>query len=747
MKVRIVLVYAVLGALFAAPVLIRLGSVLPHDAIDPVLNTWILWWGAQTTPLTDRWWDAPAFHPASGALACSEHLAGLALLAAPVQWLGGSPVLAYDLLFVLAAPLCGIAAHALAHALTGRHDAALLAGLAYAFAPYRLGQLAHLQVLAAWGLPLVLLGLHRYLADGERRWLALAASTWLWQGLINGYYLLLSCVLLALWLGWFGTERTAWRRLPGVAFAFGLAVLPAVPFLMGYRSRHARQGFAWSWEEVERLSPDGSAFLARPALALLAPPASPPPPEAALEPGLLPCLLVALGLQSALRRSSGRWRAAGVLALVGLGFALVALGAVTLGPWRASLLGIPVSVTVPEKPLSLAVLSLAGATVASPPFAAAFRRRSTFAFYTSAASVFALLALGPRPRILGRLVLYQPPFALLQELPGFSALRVPGRVAMLMVLCLALAAALAVGRMLADGKPRRTQLALLAAAMVAWGWPARLPLAELPPRTPLLESLADRDAAVLELPAGGREADLAAMYRGIFHGRRVVNGSSGFEPAHYEALRGGLAAGDPSVLAELAADGPLLLRLELGHPDRGALVSLVLAAGARPLASDAAELVYRLPRTARAAAEPGARLSLRSVQASLDPNAAPRLLDGDLRTRWSTGGPQRGGEWLAVELGESRLIASALLALGPSRTDWPRELEVQLLEGDAWRTAFRGPTAALALRGGLAEPARLPILVPLTAGPPVQRLRLVQHASHPVWYWSVAELEIRGPAR
>mgnify|MGYP003704872893 CR=1 FL=1 len=50
------------------------------------------------------------------------------------------------------------------------------------------------------GLPLALLGLHRYLREPKVRWLVLFASAYLLQGLANGYFLLFVPVLVVLWV-------------------------------------------------------------------------------------------------------------------------------------------------------------------------------------------------------------------------------------------------------------------------------------------------------------------------------------------------------------------------------------------------------------------------------------------------------------------------------------------------------------------------------------------------------------------
>ena len=74
--------------------------------------------------------------------------------------------------------------------LTGSTAAGFVAGLAFAFAPYRIANIPHLQVLSSAWMPFVLFGLHRHFATGRLRPLAGAAAAWLVQNLSCGYYLL-----------------------------------------------------------------------------------------------------------------------------------------------------------------------------------------------------------------------------------------------------------------------------------------------------------------------------------------------------------------------------------------------------------------------------------------------------------------------------------------------------------------------------------------------------------------------------
>ena len=149
-------VYTAITIALTYPLLRYLSSAFPHDSGDPALNTWILWWSTQRVPLTAAWWNAPMFHPMAGAMALSELLIGLLPITAVVQLITQNPLVGYNIAFVLSFPLCGLAACALAFELTGRRDAAIVAGLAFAFAPYRMGQLAHVQVLSYYWAPIAL---------------------------------------------------------------------------------------------------------------------------------------------------------------------------------------------------------------------------------------------------------------------------------------------------------------------------------------------------------------------------------------------------------------------------------------------------------------------------------------------------------------------------------------------------------------------------------------------------------------
>ncbi|HEU4787966.1 MAG TPA: hypothetical protein VFS57_11165, partial [Gemmatimonadaceae bacterium] len=51
------LAYAVLAVVVSWPLAVHLWDRVPHDAGDPVLNTWIVWWNAHALPFTSTWWN------------------------------------------------------------------------------------------------------------------------------------------------------------------------------------------------------------------------------------------------------------------------------------------------------------------------------------------------------------------------------------------------------------------------------------------------------------------------------------------------------------------------------------------------------------------------------------------------------------------------------------------------------------------------------------------------------------------
>jgi hypothetical protein len=206
-------------------------------------------------------WSAPFYWPMRDALALTEHGAGIGLVASPIQWLGGTPLLAYNVLLIVSAWWSAWGAHALARRLTGSTAAAFCGGIAFGFAPYRASQLAHLHLLACWWLPLALLALHAYYEDGRRRWLGLFGGCWLMQSLTNGYYMFFLPVLLLLWVLAFTDWRTQWRRAAGVAATFIAFSLPLVPVLLKYYTVQRRLGLTRTRSEMQMFSAHWWSFL------------------------------------------------------------------------------------------------------------------------------------------------------------------------------------------------------------------------------------------------------------------------------------------------------------------------------------------------------------------------------------------------------------------------------------------------------------------------------------------------------
>src|SRR5262252_8531720 len=153
--------YLVIAIILTWPLARGLARDVAWDLGDSVLNMWILSWDCEQfrAILGGHWshlrhfFDANIFYPAPLTLAYSEHLIPEALQIFPIYALTGNQILCYNLLFLSTFALSGLGMFLFARELTGNAAAAFVAGLAYAFAPYRFSNLSHLQVLSSAWMP------------------------------------------------------------------------------------------------------------------------------------------------------------------------------------------------------------------------------------------------------------------------------------------------------------------------------------------------------------------------------------------------------------------------------------------------------------------------------------------------------------------------------------------------------------------------------------------------------------------
>ena len=602
-------VYLLLALAWSWPLPLHLANRFTHDPGDPLLLTYVMWWNAHAVPLTRAWWNAPFYWPMTDTLALSDHLVGLSPLTTPIQWLGGSPLLAYNLLLIVSTWWSGLATHALVRRLSGCVPAAYCAGLAFAFAPYRTSMVGHMQLYACWWLPVGLLALHAYYDEGRMRWLLVASVAWLLQGLTNGYFLLFFPVLIALWAAWF-TRRPQIRRGLAAGAALALATAAMLPFLLHYRAVHEAQGLARSIGEMRAYSAYPAAFLSATPILRFWHTAEPKTTEQYLFPGVT------------------------VLALV-----------------------------------------LAGLFVA--------RRDRAFRFYAGAALIMAALSFGPvnDPRTLE--VLWHP-YSWLTWLPGFGGLRVPTRMYMLAVLCLAIAAGIAFAHLRERIRWRTALAALVLAGLTVDGAIAGMPLG-FPPGDLALEA---RNGRVLVLPYEDGRQSVFAMYRSMSHRLPVINGYSGYIPSSADVIEWGLRRRDPTILTELRRGHPLyVIVAPTDQVDQW--TAFMDAQPGQFMGIQTAGRVYLMPPAPYAhAARPGTKIESAAVRQE--------------------------GDWLVADLQQSRGIRSLELRTHGNLVRLPKDLRIDISDdGRTWRTVFEERPGGLALTGALDLPRVIPLRVDL----------------------------------
>ncbi len=187
---------------------------------DSYFTMWRLAWiGHQLASAPRDLFDANIFYPQRLTLALSDPILLPGACAAVLLWLRLPLVAVYNVLILASFVLSGTAAWALASRLTGSSGAGLVAGIVYAFAPYRFGHYHHLEILWGFWIPLALLMLHRTIDRGTivaglRTGLVVIAQTL--SCLYYAVYLAMTmAVATPLLLDW--RSRSRLRVLAGVA--------------------------------------------------------------------------------------------------------------------------------------------------------------------------------------------------------------------------------------------------------------------------------------------------------------------------------------------------------------------------------------------------------------------------------------------------------------------------------------------------------------------------------------------------
>jgi hypothetical protein len=559
--------YLVLTLAMTWPLAAHPGRDLPSDLGDPLLNTWIIGRNdlrfeaalAHGPSTLSGFWDARVFHPEPLTLAYSEHLIAQSVQALPVHAFTGNPILAYNVVFLSTFVLSGLFCFLLVRDLTGSDAAAFVAGLFFAFAPYRFYQLSHVQMLSTQWMPLVLLGLYRYFETRSLRALAVAVAALVVHGLSCSYLLFYFAPFVALFAlyemirrGRLRDGRT-WLHL---TVAGGSALALSLPFLLPYRELQARGGLGRELWEVQWGAADVTSYLVAPEILKVLGPVlrAHEKPEGALYPGLtvvaLALVAMAVGVRHRSRQPWVFFAIATVLAFwLSLGPTVMHAGQETGIPslyrWLMHVPGYG-SLRVPARFAMLVAFFLA--VLAGYGAAALLRARRGLAVLTALCALF-LVETDAAPITIN----------VTSPLPDLKR----------------------------PAAPIRQE-------------------AESPAVYDAVRNL-PAESVVIELPFGVPGYDLQAMFYTLHHGHRLVNGYSGWQPPTNVALCSVLT---PHPWRAEQASWEAMMRSGATHAivhtgawrhDQGEKATAWLERnGARRLFADGDDLLFALPTPSRA---------------------------------------------------------------------------------------------------------------------------------------------------
>ncbi len=181
------------------PIFFNFFSKLPLGG-DAYEYIWKLWWFKHTLLETGQspWVAVDIYYPHGYLLAYGETTVANTILALPLTWFWGE-IPTYNALVLLSTILSGFTMFLLAREVTGNFWAGLLAGIIFAFAPFRRLQLLHLNIATTQWFPLIFYFLERFARTRKPIYGPVAGLFFGLNALASWYYAVAGALFVLVW--------------------------------------------------------------------------------------------------------------------------------------------------------------------------------------------------------------------------------------------------------------------------------------------------------------------------------------------------------------------------------------------------------------------------------------------------------------------------------------------------------------------------------------------------------------------
>jgi len=486
-------VYFLAAVAFTYPLIKHISESVSPDLGDPLFMSWLISWNQHwllsANHSLSALYNTNIFYPYLRTLAFSDLMLVPSLATLPLRLFTTNPLIIANLTLMSLMAFTGLAMFLLIRHLTGSSLIALLIGLFYAFSPYHLSQVGHIQLQTDGLLIMALLFLHKYLDDKLPGFLFISGLFIALQALTAWYYAVYAALIFGLFVVYFAVSGLIKLNKKfifslSVTIFFSAAIM--LPFTLPYLHLH----------------------------------------------NTLPNFV----------RNIGETR---VYSAVPLDYLLTVKQSRLWG--QVVGLGVDSIETVLFPGLAIVILALASLVGIKSDFFKRQRAARIKVFYLLAAIMGFIMSLGPYRRVFGHII--PLPFGVaFSTLPAFKIMRVPARFGIFVLLGLSVMAAYGLKWLFQLWSDKRlfgagADLALMLGFILIVAQTLSGPIAISKPISsgtripPMYKWLAkqDRYNAIIEVPLA-TSSDVKYEYFSSYHKKNLVNGYSGYAPPTWGKL-------------------------------------------------------------------------------------------------------------------------------------------------------------------------------------------------------------------